>query len=699
MHQPLHRRTVLKCIVAVAASATFGCEDDSPITEERRYFPQSVASGDPRPDSVVLWTRAVDPDRPEEDVRLTLQVSQDEDFERLVVERRNLRARAEHDHIVKVKVKQLNPRTRYFYRFVVEQENRRLGSATGRTRTAPAGSSTEPVRFAIANCQDFAGRYYNSWQRLVQLDEDLDFIVFLGDYIYEVPPPPVSPPTTERTVEFSDPPSALPIRPGLPPTLAAASLSNYRDLYKRYRSDPFLQQAHERYPFINVWDDHEYSNDSWGAHETYTPFNIELVERRRNAEQAYFEYQPIDPTDAPTGAIDVGNTPRYPETRIWRDFDFGRTLRLLVTDTRTRRPDHLIPEDAYPATVVMDQTALQAAGVAAGFASDVFAYVDISQPQYESQRIALQQAYAQLAVQAGLSQADATARAQTLVTGNLALAYVNPVLAQLGQPPIAPTGQPRGIAWAHMGKRDLFGAVGSRHIVVKDVYDVYAAWRYAANRASQDVLGAEQESWLREAVTAQQTWKVMVSSVSMTTMLWDLRNKPDVTDPALRNRFYFSADQWDGFPTKKRELLNDLRVRSGGNLLVVSGDIHASFASVEEGVPAVTGPAISSSSVRTEAAEAVVAAGYPPESPVYRYVITEQEATLREGNPGIAFVDTDSHGFTIVELRADEALALATYHLIPSTEVGVDYSGQPEALETKFTRRDFRIRDGAITPA
>jgi alkaline phosphatase D len=155
------------------------------------------------------------------------------------------------------------------------------------------------------------------------------------------------------------------------------------------------------------------------------------------------------------------------------------------------------------------------------------------------------------------------------------------------------------------------------------------------------------------------------------------------------------VDQWDGFPTKKSELLNDLRTLSGGNLLFLCGDIHASFASVEDGVPIITAPAISSSTVLSEAAEAVTDAGFPAGSPIYRYVVTLQEQTLREGNPGITFVDTDSNGYTVVEARAGDALA--TYHLIPSSQVTVNYANQPDALAAHFTRRAFLISQGTIT--
>lgn len=698
MPQSLDRRTVLKCIVAVAASTAFGCDDknDPPPVEDPDYFPQSVASGDPRADSVVLWTRVADPDRPDADLSVTLQVSTSAAFDSLVLESKGLPARADHDHTLKVKVTNLGPRTTYYYRFLYEKGDQRPTSPTGRTRTAPAAASDETVRFAIADCQDFADRYYNSWQRLVQLDEDLDFIVFLGDYIYEVPPTQSS--VAGREVTFSDPASALTLSGGSPPQLAANSLSNYRDLYKRYRSDRFLQRAHELYPFISVWDDHEYSDDCWGAHATYTNGrkNEDYVDRRRNSELAFFEYIPIDPTAAPGGELDPSAPPRFPDTHIWRYFDFGHRLRLSATDYRSRRPDHLIPEDGYPATVVMDQAALQKAGAASAFDSETFAYVDIGLPQYEPQRIALMAAYETLAILEGLSAADANARARANVQGNLALAYVNPVLVQVGKQQIDPTGLPRGIAWVHMGKRNLFDRLGSRYVVIKDVFDVYAAWREATTGgASQDAFGPEQDAWLRDSVLSANQWKVVISSVSLTSMVFDLRNKADIPDPALRNRFYFDADQWDGFPTRKRELLTDLRARAGANLFFIAGDIHASFASVEESVPVITAPAISSSSILEEAADAVTAAGFPLGTAIYRYAVTEQENTLREGNPGIAFVNADAHGFTIVEVRADEAIA--TYHLIPSSEIRTDYSGQPEALAARFTRKDLRIRNGAIT--
>ncbi len=702
MPHPLHRRTVLKCLVAVAASATFGCRSEGPPEVRRAYFPQSVASGDPRSDSLVLWTRAVDPDSPDRDIELTLEVATDEDFQHCVLRLEELRATSAHDHTLKVKVTNLQPRTRYFYRFVTEKHHHRLSSPVGRTRTAPAPEDDVRVRFVVANCQDFRGRYYNSWQRLLQLGEELDFILFIGDYIYEPDSSAVPSPDPNRNVSFTDPGSALPHDLGQGRVeLVANSVSNYRDLYRTYRSDSFLQQVHERYPFILTWDDHEFSDDCWDAHATYTNGLRDEYEpdRRRNAELAFFEYLPIDTTDAPPGVIDVDSVPRYPDTRIWRDFVFGSHLRLLVTDYRTYRPDHLIPEDAYPATVVMDAAVLASLGLSPAFSADTFAYVNID--EHPPQKAVLQAAYVQLAVTAGLTQAEAAARASAAVQGNLALAYVNPVLVAAAQPgagPISPVGQPRGLAFVHMGKEELFSSRGSRYVVIKDTFDVYAAWRYAVTgHKAEDALGEAQEAWLLEAAASPQTWKVVVSSVSPTSMVWDLRNKPDVEPPTVRNRYYFDVDQWDGFPDKRRELMTALRESAEGRLLFVAGDIHASFASVDQGVSTLTAPAISSSAIQEEAGERVVAAGFPPDSAVYRYVVTEMNNSFREANPGIAFVDTSAQGFTVVDLRPEEAFA--SYHLLPMSEAHVDYSGQPDQLAARFSRRDFLVRPGSINVA
>ena len=283
---------------------------------------------------------------------------------------------------------------------------------------------------------------------------------------------------------FSDPSSALPLGTPDASYFAANSVSNYRDLYRTVRSDENLQAIHERYPFVFVWDDHEYSDDSYRATSTYSDGRAaeDSPDRRRNAEQVYFEYIPLDPPTASVdGVIDVDLLPKYPDSRIFRDLAFGKNLRLVIADYRTYRPDHLIPEDAFPGTVIMDAPALAQANLTDAFTSEVFAYLDIDDPAYIVQKIFLTEAYKKLATDAGLTAEEAASRAPSVIRGALALVFVNAVLTNpaLGLAPISAEGLPRGLAWLHMGKRDLFSSQGSRYVVVKDTFDAYAAYEYA----------------------------------------------------------------------------------------------------------------------------------------------------------------------------------------------------------------------------
>jgi len=707
------RRSLLQAIVVVVPAVEACASDTEPappptpgpsIEDGQLYFPQSLASGDPKPDSVILWTRVVDDAKLQDDYVLTLEVAADAMFTGMIVRQSNLPVAVAHDHALKVKLVGLSPKTTYYYRFLYQRDDKKFASKTGRTRTAPAPTDDAVVKFAVTTCQDFVGRYYNTWQRLTQLDPDLDFVIFLGDYVYETTgDPSFMSPTGARTVKFSDPGSAITLGDAGATYLAAQSVSNYRDLYKAVRSDAFLRAAHERYPFVFIWDDHEYSDDCSGATATYTDGRTDEtnVPRRRNAEQAFFEYVPLDHPGIAGGEVDIDALPRYPDTKIYRDLAFGKHLRLIVADYRTYRPDHLIPEEAYPAQVIMPEAALTIAGLTDAFNSDAFAYLDIDAPDYATHKVLLKLAYVQLAKAAKVDDATASTLADANVKGLLSLVYVNAVLTspQVGALPIDPVGKPRGLAWIHMGKRDLFTSRGARYIVLKDTFDAYSAYRYASTSgASENAYGDAQQAWVDATLATPETWKVLVSSVSLTSLIFDLRDKMDIPDATLRNRYYLNADQWDGFPNRRRALLAKLAGTAGGKAIAVSGDIHASFASVEGGVSCLTTPAISSNSVKAGARSVALAAGFDEMSAIYRYVVTEIDQSFVAGNPGIAFSDTDRHGFLIVELGADSALA--TFHLTESGNITTDYGARPPAeLAGVFQEKAFRITPGMIVPA
>jgi len=311
MKHEISRRKILKSIVVVAGAGVAGSVLEACGSQDLRdgatYFPQSVASGDPKTDSVVFWTRVHDP-AASGDLALRLEVARDRGFDDVVSSQSGLPATATHDGSIKVKVTALTAGTTYYYRFIYQDaRGRNWTSRTGRTRTAHAAADDVAVRFAILNCQDYIGRYWNTMRRLAQLDLDLDFLLAVGDYIYETTgDQSFQTPTSGRSITFEDQAGVETVGTGASRFQAARSVDNYRQLYRTYKSDPNLQTLHEMYPVIATWDDHEYSDDCWGDVATYTSGvkNEKDTERRRNAEQAFFEFMPVD-DGAAAGVIDT----------------------------------------------------------------------------------------------------------------------------------------------------------------------------------------------------------------------------------------------------------------------------------------------------------------------------------------------------------------------------------------------------------
>jgi alkaline phosphatase D len=275
----------------------------------RELFQLGVASGDPAPDGVVLWTR-LGPDpvhgggMPRLAVPVHWEVADDERFTQV---RQQGRAMAEprYAHSVHVEVAGLAPDRWYFYRFRVGGEV----SAVGRTRTAPApGQRVDRLRFAFASCQDYQAGYYTAYPHLVA--EDLDFVAFLGDYIYEAPP-------NRKTVRQHE------------GTGEPHSLGEYRNRHARYRTDPALQAAHAVAPWIVTFDDHEVDNN-WAGATPQDPDNQspeQFRARRAAAFQAYYEHMPLRRRNVPHG----------PDIRVYRRLRFGQLATIHVLDTRQFR--------------------------------------------------------------------------------------------------------------------------------------------------------------------------------------------------------------------------------------------------------------------------------------------------------------------------------------------------------------------------
>jgi alkaline phosphatase D len=697
----------------------------------RAFFPQSVASFEPREDSVILWTRAVDADAAGQDLDLVVLVGTDPWLRRLVAAT-DLRARASDDGVVQVKLTGLKPRTQYFYRFVLARGGEWFGSALARTRTAPRATDDSPARFAFASCQDAVGRYFNSYWRV--LPEDLDFVVHLGDYIYETTGDPSFQSTTGRGVRFSDEAGAVALRdaPGNP-FFAAASVSNYRELHQFYRGDSVLQRMHERFPFVMIWDDHEFANDCWGA--TATDFNglkDELsVQRRRNAERVYFEYVPVD-IDLPTGAVDPSAQPVYPATRLYRDFRWGANLHLVLTDSRTFRPDHLIPEDAFPGTIAVARgplsLLLSGAGTSYDAAKESFApYLDIDNPPsaelaplYGAWKAVLTQVLAGAYIQQGLAAPQAGAKAAGNIRGNLDATVVNTLLASYnalpGVTPVPPVSAAlistldRGISYALMGKSALFSSLGSRYFVVKATYDLFAAARsvLTGDASAENAYGRDQLAWLESVLrTTDARWKVVANSTSLTSMVLDLtgtapglpqpiRDALSQLPPLLRNRFYLNVDQFDGFPNFRRRLL-DLYASIGG-VALIAGDIHASFVNDHPGgTVEFTGPAVSSFAFAAGVESTVKADPLLASIPGLSALVAQLDLLLKAGNPQMRHVNTGVNGIVVVEAGANGLKG--TYYEIAATEALTDYGAAPWRLIGRFAKREFTAAAPAMSLA
>lgn len=310
------RRLVLKGLAAVSATAVAGCGGSSsvgdpttPRGDSAVAFTHGVASGDPLSDRVMLWTRLAPTgaDTPTS-IPVTVTVARDAAMTQ-VVGTWSAQARAAQDYCVKVDAAGLQQDRWYYYRF----SSGGVLSPVGRTRTFPAaGRFVDRARFAVVSCSNYAFGLFSVY-RAVAEQSDLDFVLHLGDYIYEYAPG-----------EYGN----FPDRDPLPPR-EIISLADYRERYAQYRSDIDLQRVHQQFPMICVWDDQESANDSWmGGAENHQP-NTEgdWQVRKRASQQAYFEWLPI--REQSPGNIE----------RIWRDFQFGDLLDLFMLDTRLEGRD------------------------------------------------------------------------------------------------------------------------------------------------------------------------------------------------------------------------------------------------------------------------------------------------------------------------------------------------------------------------
>jgi alkaline phosphatase D len=272
-------------------------------------FYHGVASGDPMPNKVIIWTRVTPDTISSIPVSISWQMATDTGMTS-IVQAGKLTTSNSADYTVKVDVTGLIANTWYYYEFSYNGKK----SPRGRTRTAP-NNNADSLRFAIVSCANLEAGFFNAYKVLLNRG-DFDAVVCLGDYIYEY-----------ETGGYS--PNATANRKWLPSN-EILSLSDYRERYSTYHLDEDLRKLHQQFPFITIWDDHEFANDAWmnGA-ENHTPATEgPFAVRKANAKQAYFEWLPIRQQ---TGVADP--------YQIFRKLTYGNLVDFIMLDTRMHGRD------------------------------------------------------------------------------------------------------------------------------------------------------------------------------------------------------------------------------------------------------------------------------------------------------------------------------------------------------------------------
>ncbi len=315
----LARRSLLVAGAAGAGTLALGANAGVATAAARnRYFHHGVASGDPHPDSVVLWTRVTPTaastpgSRKGPDVVVRWEVARDRAFSTVVAKGRQSTGPAR-DHTVKVEAGGLRPGTAYFYRFSYDG----VTSRVGRTQTAPAHNADPGnLRFGVVSCANLQAGWFSPYRHLAARN-DLDAVIHLGDYLYEYAPGRYGYGNSNQDIR-----SHVPAR-------EMVSLGDYRQRHAQYKQDPDLQDLHAKYPFIVTWDDHEVTNDAYdtGA-ENHQDDEGDYFKRRARAHRAYDEWMPV--RMGKTAATNDG-------TKLFRNLRFGTLAQLSMLDLRTYR--------------------------------------------------------------------------------------------------------------------------------------------------------------------------------------------------------------------------------------------------------------------------------------------------------------------------------------------------------------------------
>jgi len=362
----MNRREALKLAAAMGASLAWSPSLPALTAlarlERRDLFPEGVASGDPHTDSVLLWTRRP-PVNGDAAAHLTAQIATDATFAQVVSEA-HAPVSASTDWTCRVLAAGLEPRREYWYRFIDERGNT---SRAGRTITAPASTDAAPVSFAFVSCQNNQLGACNAYRRMIWEDEHraaadrCGFVLHLGDFVYEITWYPedrpqgyydrrirdlVRYPHGEKHADFHVP----------------TTVEGYRALYRAYLADPDLQDARARWPFVCMWDNHEFSWKGWQSQQNFGSGHIPAQTRKVAAAQAWWEYQPArvmkgsvgglneftppKVADVPLRNIDANGLGEDPDNlaairalTLYRTMRYGGNVDLILTDNRSYRSE------------------------------------------------------------------------------------------------------------------------------------------------------------------------------------------------------------------------------------------------------------------------------------------------------------------------------------------------------------------------
>jgi len=485
--------------------------------ERRDFFPQGVASGDPASDSVILWTRR--PPASQAAEKLTVEVAEDSAFRR-VVAKSVTQISGDADWTCRVMVAGLKPRAIYWYRFTDEHG---FGSRVGRTVTAPADQDNRPINFAFVSCQNVQQGACNAYRRMIWEDErkpaaeQLGFVLHLGDFVYEIVWYPEDRPQgmyARRLRDLVRYESGEKINDFHVPT----TLDDYRNLYRSYLLDPDLQDARAHFPFVCMWDNHEFSWKGWQSQQNFGS-SRPAQKVKIAANQAWFEYQPgrflkpdhrlLEHFQAPRVSntplktfddhglgLEENNLAAINSLKTYRAFRYGKNVEMILTDNRS----------------------------------------------YQSESISLQPLFAPFQVQDFPAQSE-----EIILTLDAGKTFNH------GKPPatIRFKGQELPNPRRDAAPQSVLGSVQKR-------------WFLSRLRKSQA------------------TWKIWGNSFGMLDLRLDFQNLPPEIKPQWTYPGYglTSINDWSGYRTERNEILAVVRREKITGLITVVGDRHSFQAGV-----------------------------------------------------------------------------------------------------------------------